>query len=780
MTERIVQKWPDRLRELLAGPRKGAEKHWAAVRVSLEGLLPDLQSIAHRHRVVWLVREIQQLSELPGVMVEPATAPGTGMIGPHPLFSALAQQPHNSTPATGRRAQAFLLTACAVREPHTVKYPTASAIEKAGLSVRKLLKADVNSDRIQDILSQSSDLTEFRNSAEELLHAIHDLTDAELLVVRDLHPLLKYVEEGGDWRTRRSAKRRGSSKRSIILTPTTGEAAKGYGIILGRLPKEVRSSRTSRALSAEIEGSRPAAMTSNTDSLNPQVPASKLSDRQAHFRIITRARAIKAGNQPTPIRRDAVHTSALLSLEEKARQEVPQIGKTNIESIEPFIALIAMLLLGADGEQLHQIRVSPDLDQFGGNSNAPATIIPSSGTIMLYVPEIPQGWEPPSSVRGHFRPVTRFIALRIPTDLALGQALQSHAAVVHSGFLFSSPHQTAGKAEPDATLLHSAQDCLTKINEIRRTNLTLPRLSGFLEREIVLMQGDFAESELLSCRLQGAMDTRRYYYAPKAATLADRYDAVWNPLREAAQTSKSTSLELPHQFSSEAPYVGSRATPTTSAARVAIESMQEELSKLTKGRPSQERLRRRHNGITAYVTWQIFWMTGMRPVIDPIEIDLYDHTRGLLAVSDKDTRDEYAGRLVWFPPPVQQQVRIYQELASETSDALFGNAEIDIAFRIINPDFEVKPIGQKTPKAILRAWYPFPENAHRHYLRTRLRELGVDGGIVDALLGHSDVGHEPYARHSALAPMQLIEALKKPLSTIWDELRWKVLPGKRL
>jgi hypothetical protein len=63
-------------------------------------------------------------------------------------------------------------------------------------------------------------------------------------------------------------------------------------------------------------------------------------------------------------------------------------------------------------------------------------------------------------------------------------------------------------------------------------------------------------------------------------------------------------------------------------------------------------------------------------------------------------------------------------------------------------------------------------------MRTRLRELGVDGGAVDAWMGHGGIGREPYARHSAISPAALRDMVTPALERIWEELGWEVLPGR--
>jgi len=184
-----------------------------------------------------------------------------------------------------------------------------------------------------------------------------------------------------------------------------------------------------------------------------------------------------------------------------------------------------------------------------------------------------------------------------------------------------------------------------------------------------------------------------------------------------------------------------------------------------------------HNILTAYVIRQIQWMTGIRAVRDPIELQNYDPNTGFLRINDKDTADNYGARVVWLLPSVQRQVQSYLQqvgLAAKAWSMGFG----DLAFRFFERDGQPLDASLSTLERFTACAYPYAPNAHRHYQRTRLRELGVDAGYVDAWLGHGGMGREPYARHSAITPQAVRLAVAPALETIWEELGWQVLPNK--
>jgi site-specific recombinase XerD len=170
-------------------------------------------------------------------------------------------------------------------------------------------------------------------------------------------------------------------------------------------------------------------------------------------------------------------------------------------------------------------------------------------------------------------------------------------------------------------------------------------------------------------------------------------------------------------------------------------------------------------------------MTGIRAVRDPIELDHFAPSSGFLGVIDKDSKDEYGARVVWLAEPVQRQIRAYLLRVEMATRSIFGSATFNAAFRFLSDEASIVHIDQQ----LLGRYgpdYPYASNSHRHYMRTRLRELGVDGGAVDAWMGHGGIGREPYARHSAISPAALRDMVKPALERIWEELGWEVLPGR--
>lgn len=744
--------WPARLARLLSGP-DDAPEHWAAVAYAI-GKLEPMVSRMVTPSIQWLLTDIQQLRPDRARAVKRLP----GMIGRFPLFAAYVEDPVPSAQRTGRLAQAHLLIACAIRESSLLKNPHQNPLQTATLAVRQILEGKLRSDVLDRAMEQS--LEKLCDGIEHAAHATHKLTARELGIVVNMRALMLDARDNRDDRTRTvEPGEKIASDRRMQAVESAGGSADQILEITGQLSAEHQSERTAAGLPPR-EDPGPTLFSATPDSRSEGVHRKHLSDHQVYARMVIRARAIKSGNQPTPIGRQRLHASALRSLEEVAASV---LAHRPSEDFHPAAMLCALLLLGADPEQVGEVLIRPSLAKVPKSSSTPAVIVPSSRSIVRLVPKIPDGWTPKGSDSRFYRQADRRLVLPIPDHTAIGKLLLAYASATGAGSLM--------QPIPD----EDTKRILKRVNSIRRTQITLNRLSTHLERSIVLQEGDYAEAELLSSRLSSQFDPRRYYYAPSDSELIGRYQAVWQSLSQNAEMDSEARTQSGRKIRN----VGSRAVPTTEEARKSVQSILEATSRAMEGRPSAERIRMRHNALTAYTTWQIYWMTGMRPVIDPIVIENYNEPSGLLAVNDKDTRDEYSTRVVWLPPPVREQVAVYRGLARETAERLFNKDCEDIEFRIIAPDLELTQMNRKSPKAVLEGKYPLEENSHRHYLRTRLRELGVDAGYVDAMLGHSNVGHEPYARHSALSPPDMIAALEDPMNTIWSELGWRIIPEAR-
>lgn len=169
---------------------------------------------------------------------------------------------------------------------------------------------------------------------------------------------------------------------------------------------------------------------------------------------------------------------------------------------------------------------------------------------------------------------------------------------------------------------------------------------------------------------------------------------------------------------------------------------------------------------------------------------------GTLWISDKESRQGIAARILYLPSQAIEQVKCYLNylevlhqryrfedtvLAKRIEQALNGTGSLffgryanaqDYQTTYTTPQnsdlrrqFAIRPaheysteIIELTPKYISEQTdriLPLPNNWNRHYMRNKLIEYGVQPTIVDAWMGHEPIGAEGFGRFSNLATADL-------------------------
>ena len=73
--------------------------------------------------------------------------------------------------------------------------------------------------------------------------------------------------------------------------------------------------------------------------------------------------------------------------------------------------------------------------------------------------------------------------------------------------------------------------------------------------------------------------------------------------------------------------------------------------------------------------------------------------------------------------------------------------------------------------------YRLPMNANRHFLRTNLIADNCPVEVVDAFLGHWEIGQEPWGRFSGLSPIVYREKLEEHLIPLLVKNKWSPEDG---
>lgn len=520
------------------------------------------------------------------------------------------------------------------------------------------------------------------------------------------------------------------------------------------------------------------------------VPAHFVSSRQVISRAKFAARAIATSAQSLMLAGDRLQLIDLEAAERYATGLRSRAFRPPSEGVsQGAIVAAAMLITGLSADGLSDLKVVEQLAHVPERPDAPYLVV-SDEVLVIPGPQLVDGFVPRSADQEHYRSVAEQLVLKLPRELAWIQLLMEFAGRHVGGSPFSDP-ECAGQV----SLFVSA------VNDRFGSRLTPSRISQFQARQLFATSGDRADVALL---FGGKADARLYYYAPAVAHVLRCHQSIWKGvLKSMGLSVESDPADKNHplpwaerpwhdgQVWSEPadPYVGSQCCPTDRGVAAMVEAMINHCRTTLTGRRDKARTRQVHNALVAYTCQMVMWHTGIRAVTDPVELGLYDHASGMLSVSDKNTDSYYASRVVWVPPIAQRQIAAYLEHLVEFKKSykqsdkkpdkqVFENlaSRGNTLFFVDEDDaptaVRVEILRQQVPQG-----HVYPMNAQRHYLRTRLRELGVPAQTIDALLGHGARGEEPYAKHSCYSAARLRSDLEMPLQHLSEQAGWTVLHG---
>ena len=344
---------------------------------------------------------------------------------------------------------------------------------------------------------------------------------------------------------------------------------------------------------------------------------------------------------------------------------------------------------------------------------------------------------------------------------------------------------------------------LSLVNKQRQTRLTPYRISTHLFNLLADNAGDVGDAAILTGRkLSTGQITALYYYAPKSRRLQEIYQSTCYDIICAVYKTIGRSLprkSKPRHLDDNA--VGSQICPTKQTVSLFSKDLKTALSRAQRDHRNPNYLTEYHNAYTTYCLILIGFTTGYRAVHDPFYSEAeIDWETGFSVICDKDDNQYYNTRLAWLPDICLQQLMQYKQhryalaerlhsinpelskmiLAQTNTDAWSFSSKHHSSLSFL---FYLKENGSSrkvTPEEITKKlkWSnDLPLNTNRHYLRTQLREKGVRGEIIDAFMGHWDLGQEPHGKYSSLSPQAFRDQLDQPLTELLVESGWKTISG---
>lgn len=769
----------DRLLEQIKVPDDEHE-NWPDFRLTLAAihqLVNQILADRESKREQWLEAALDALLEslnqrdLPEVRGKLAT----NLIGDCPVFAALADQPKAGHEVVTRSLQAHYLVCIASREEFRDQEESVQYIQSAGLGVRKFaLNGFQDCPSISAIATAKTPEALYKLFDQLLADADEDEENPQLrkyfLALKNLRPLLYYVT----FNLFAPSKDMQVKSRRIVESHPLFDADDDELDVIGKtLPHSRIISRQptySQRKEYAAEASAPFVETQQDvlmqtpvlDQTKAGVPKS-LTESQVSARAKRQADAMKSSLQPTPSKRATLHIPAIRVLT-NLTFDPHEVG----ERVLADVLIAIMLLTGCRPEEIYNFRIWRS-NKAGAPDDLFAIILDTE-EFRVPVRPVPEAWQPTDSEKGLYRQVGQHFHLSIPNFLPVGRLLLAFAdAKINRRDEYTWP-------ENSKSLQRMLRKRLKALNERFHLYLFPQRISSFLAGAVYALEGDTADAYLLTSARSDPNDSRLYYYAPSVAHLRKTYDEVWR--RASSQLVGKTSkcpVSKVDRADPDGPHIGSAAVPLTYPIREANAKIDDVIDTVKRGRRDLKWRKNYHNRVTAALFRQVFWMTGIRPVRDVIEYPEYDSETGYLAVGDKDNEDLSTIRLVWLIPAVQDQLQRYDQQLQWLAERLEIRDPSTLGFRFIVKKKSIQKFNWKNFRRHLGIEYRLRPNAHRHYIRTRLRELGVDGSFVDALMGHAGVGREPFGHFSALVPEEMRRALEKPLHSIWRELGFRAV-----
>lgn len=344
----------------------------------------------------------------------------------------------------------------------------------------------------------------------------------------------------------------------------------------------------------------------------------------------------------------------------------------------------------------------------------------------------------------------------LPDHLGLGQRLVSFLKLENrpNNLVFGIDPKTAKKIVAAS---------------IRRTDLdrlSPEKLSRDLEKIIVRQTGDPSLAWCVLADVQEADQPRMHYTRHKVSKLRDAY----------AKATHTLSRDIGIAFTKPGPatQTGGNITESVGARFVVRMDDLHSLIESLRGRlMNGHRIPQRGDEIVSYHHAYVLYVwlfqsltTSMRAINRPNHLYRSWENRSNVArtasssittsLSDKDTTFCEKARLLHLPGALSTQFSYYQQhiyfllQRLNLRPAWAASPEEDLPLCCVDDNKKLIPLKPIWVEEQLgRLGLPMPANFHRALLRTELLARGCLAQVVDAFLGHANIGESPFGRYSS-------------------------------
>ena len=437
-----------------------------------------------------------------------------------------------------------------------------------------------------------------------------------------------------------------------------------------------------------------------------------------------------------------------------------------------FEAALLVLLVGATGWSAHGVWTTPFVSVDAGIPEGHERgFFIETGRMAFPVPGQSNRYNP--ATRGHadlVLPVAEQVQLDLPIRLV--RLIQQHfARRADSGANWLATELPSLLAEVRSSQRESRE---------KEPRETLARIRNAHLLGLLCQSHDLPMAQLASGELMGATDTGLCYLACRRSELQKLYDHV-------CETAGLEATSIPPDA---ALVGGSRLQLSTSVVNDVSAHNRAGLGQPNGHRDaSAPEILRLHARYVTAVAWQLCAATGFRPgdSIGSVTIHQFSLAGRCMVPAEKVVDEGHLGRLVPLCPVIVQTLTAYGShleamsthprlplhIKEAAGSALSGQGPM---FFMLENAAAVPLTGLMMRKRLPRGWQ-LPSNAFRHRLSSQLRTLGCPGVYVEALLGHVELGIQPFGRESFMDPAAFLDETSRCIQALMEQDGWKPLYG---
>jgi hypothetical protein len=320
--------------------------------------------------------------------------------------------------------------------------------------------------------------------------------------------------------------------------------------------------------------------------------------------------------------------------------------------------------------------------------------------------------------------------------------------------------------------------------------ITPGRIARTLQDWVFDATGDHTLAWIVTADQSRRNEPRMYYTRHTVARIDEVHHRVSRRLAKIVGVRTPERMDaLPNHDAT----VGARFVLDFWACRQLVEQLTTSLSDRNLDRDDSKTFVEYHNRYVLYLILLQGLTTATRVLARPDELIVAWRKAGspvkeplLVSISDKDTLANSKARLGVVTRALAMQFANFEAHAAHLESIWWMRPQVDLAKREFGPiflitgDLRVAPVTVTWLTGALHEWtgYQVPSNFHRAFLRSELLLRGTSPEIIDAFLGHANVGESPADPLSTFDYTLYLERLGDAVEGIAEELGLRAVESR--